>query len=66
MENSTSLAGDCGRLVGVIALRIDGGVMETVRAQTPQFDHVTIVAPLFLHKGEQGLLLLDMSRAEQK
>ncbi len=50
-------------LLGVMALRIDGPVIDTVHAQTAQFDHVTIVSPLFLHKGEQGLLLLDKRNA---
>lgn len=50
-------------LLGVIALRIDSPVIETVHAQTAQFDHVTIVSPLFLHNGEQGLLLLDKRNA---
>lgn len=46
-------------LLAVIAFRPGASLVPTAYAQTAQFDHVTIVAPLFLHRGEQGILLLD-------
>lgn len=46
-------------LLGMIALQSYAPTIETVHAQTAKFDHVTVVSPLFLHKGERGLLLLD-------
>ena len=34
-----------------------------VMAQSAKFDHVYIVSPLFLYKGQQGLLLMDRRNA---
>ena len=46
-------------LLGMIALQSYAPTIEAVHAQTAKFDHATVVSPLFLHKGERGLLLLD-------
>ena len=49
--------------LGMIAVRplIDPGVKAL--AQSARFDHIYIVSPLFLYKGEQGLLVLDRRNA---
>lgn len=46
-------------LMGVGAFRPDGTLVQTVHAQGSRFDHVTIVSPVYLHQGQEGLLLLD-------
>jgi hypothetical protein len=45
--------------LAVIALRPLYRPDTRVSADAPRFDHVQIVAPVFLYKGQQGLLLLD-------
>jgi len=45
--------------LGVRAFQPDAMPMQTVHAQTAQFDHINVVSPLFLYQGQQGLLLLD-------
>ena len=49
--------------LGMIALRplMEPGMKA--QAQSARFDHVSIVAPVFLYKGEQGLLVLDRRNA---
>ena len=44
--------------LGLIALRpfFDPAKVE---AQTARFDHVYVVSPMFLYKGQQGLLVMD-------
>ena len=46
-------------LMGAGAFRPDGTLVQTVHAQDARFDHITIVSPLYLHQGQEGLLLLD-------
>jgi hypothetical protein len=46
-------------LLGLIALRSFFNGEAIALADSARFDHVHVVAPLFLHKGKQGLLLLD-------
>ena len=50
-------------LLGVIALRPLFNPGASVLAQSARFDHVYIVSPAFLYKGEQGLLVLDRRNA---
>ena len=38
-------------LLGMIALQSHPPTIETGHAQTAKFDHVTVVSPLFLHRG---------------
>ena len=45
--------------LGIIALRPVYSPRATVSADAPKYDHVSIVAPVFLYKGQQGLLLID-------
>ena len=47
----------------LLALRpfVDPGLK--VQAQSARYDHITIVSPVFLYKGEQGLLVLDRRNA---
>ncbi len=45
--------------MGVIALRPLFHPGASVLAQSAKFDHVYIISPMFLYKGEQGLLVLD-------
>ena len=45
--------------LGIIALRLLYSPPTTVSADSPKYDHVSIVAPVFLYKGQQGLLLMD-------
>ena len=49
--------------LGMIALRplIEPGAK--VFAEGARFDHVYIVSPLFLYKGQQGLLVMDRRNA---
>ncbi len=46
--------------LGIIAFRPYVHPEQTVRAATGKFDHVTIVSPMFLYKGKQGVLAMDM------
>ncbi|MEO8594906.1 MAG: hypothetical protein ABI759_16420 [Candidatus Solibacter sp.] len=50
-------------LLGIIALRPILDPQDKVLAQSAQFDHVTIVSAVFLHKGQQGMLVLDRRNA---
>lgn len=45
--------------LGIIALRPLYNPPAAVSADASKFDHVSIVAPVFLYKGQQGLLLMD-------
>jgi hypothetical protein len=45
--------------VGVIALHQLYNPRTNALADASRFDHVSIIAPVFLYKGQQGLLLLD-------
>ena len=45
--------------LGAIAVRPYVHPEQTALAFEGKFDHVTIVSPMFLHKGNQGVLLLD-------
>jgi hypothetical protein len=45
--------------LGIIALRPLHNPEVKVAADSPKFDHVNIVAPVFLYRGQQGLLVLD-------
>jgi len=45
--------------LGIIALRPLYSPEARVSADTSKFDHVYIVSPMFLYKGQQGLLLMD-------
>ena len=49
--------------LGIIALRPLFHPPVTVEAQTAKFDHVMIVATMFLYKGQQGLLVMDRRNA---
>jgi hypothetical protein len=46
-------------LLGIIAIRLCMRSEVTVSADSGRYDYVTIVSPLFLYKGNQGVLLLD-------
>jgi len=50
-------------LLGTIALRPILDPPDKVLAQSAKFDHVTIVSPVFLYKGQQGMLVLDRRNA---
>ena len=45
--------------LGIIALRPLYQPEQRVAAESPKYDHINIVAPVFLYKGQQGLLLID-------
>ena len=45
--------------LGMMAFRPFFEPIPAVQAQSSRFDHVTILATMFLYKGQQGLLLLD-------
>jgi hypothetical protein len=45
--------------LGIIALRPLYNPETRASAESPKFDHVNIVAPVFLYRGQQGLLVLD-------
>jgi hypothetical protein len=45
--------------LGVIAFRDYVHPQQTALAFDTKFDYVTIVSPVFLYKGTQGVLLLD-------
>jgi len=49
--------------LGIIAVRPLVEPETKALAQAARFDHVTIVSPVFLYKGEQGLLVLDKRSA---
>jgi hypothetical protein len=49
--------------LGIIALRPLLDPARTAMAQTARFEHVQIISPLFLHKGNQGILVLDQRNA---
>jgi len=48
--------------LGIIAL---GPLLrpQQVMAEQGRFDHVYIMSPIFLHKGQQGLLVMDRRNA---
>ena len=46
-------------LLGMIALHPYIEPRVKVLADSAKFDHVYIVSPLFLYKGQQGLLVMD-------
>lgn len=50
-------------LLGIIALRPFLDPQDKVLAQSARFDHVTIITPLYLYKGHQGMLVLDRRNA---
>ena len=45
--------------LGMQTVRYGAAPIQTVQAQAAQFDHINVISALFLHQGEQGLLLLD-------
>jgi hypothetical protein len=45
--------------LGIIALQPYVNPERTAHADAGRFDHVTIVAPMFLYRGGQGVLLMD-------
>jgi hypothetical protein len=49
--------------LGIIALRPFFEPSVKAMAQTAKFDHVLIISPVFLYKGQQGLLVLDRRNA---
>src|ERR1700704_3359766 len=49
--------------LGMIALRPYFDPAIKVMAQAAKFDHVHIVSPVFLYKGQQGLLVMDRRNA---
>lgn len=49
--------------LGMIALRPLVNPSTEVLAQSSRFDHVYIVSPVFLYKGQQGLLVMDRRNA---
>ena len=49
--------------LGMIALRPLADPGAKVMAQAARFEHVLIVSPVFLYKGNQGLLVLDQRNA---
>jgi hypothetical protein len=50
-------------LLALIALRPLFDPATNALAQPAKFDHVYIVSPVFLYKGQQGLLVLDRRNA---
>jgi hypothetical protein len=48
---------------GMIAVRPFISPAISAQAQSSRFDHVYIISPLFLYKGEQGLLVMDKRNA---
>ncbi len=49
--------------LAMIAIRPLFQPTATARAQSARFEHIYIVSPLFLYKGDQGLLVLDQRNA---
>jgi len=49
--------------LGIIALRPFFDPPVSALAQSARFDHVYIVSPVFLYKGQQGLLVMDRRNA---
>ena len=49
--------------LGIIALRPLLEPTRTAMAQAARFEHVQIISPLFLYKGNQGILVLDQRNA---
>jgi len=49
--------------LGIIATRPFFDPPSTAHAQVARFEHIYIVSPLFLYKGDQGLLVLDQRNA---
>ena len=49
--------------LGMIAIRPLFDPAVKVLAQASKFDHVYIVSPMFLYKGQQGLLVMDRRNA---
>ena len=48
---------------GFIAMRPFFDPADKVEAQTAKFDHVCLLPTVFLHKGQQGFLLMDRRNA---
>ena len=49
--------------LGMIALRPIVDPATKVMAQQARFEHVYIVSPMFLYKGNQGILVMDQRNA---
>ena len=49
--------------LGMIALRPIVEPSAKVMAQQARFEHVYIVSPMFLYKGNQGILVMDQRNA---
>lgn len=49
--------------LGLIAIRPLFPPSATAQAQSARFEHIYIVSPLFLYKGEQGILVMDQRNA---
>jgi len=45
--------------LGILALRPMVQPGATVLAQSARFEHVEIISPVFLYKGNQGVLVMD-------
>ena len=45
--------------LAIIALRPLYRPDVSASAESPRFDHIYVVAPVFIYKGQQGLLLMD-------
>jgi hypothetical protein len=50
-------------LLAILVLRPFFEPSLRVSAQSARFDHVRIVSPVFIYKGQQGLLVLDQRNA---
>jgi len=49
--------------LGIIAIHPFIDPAASVMAQSAKFDHVYIVSPVFLYKGQQGILVMDRRNA---
>ncbi|HKD07085.1 MAG TPA: hypothetical protein VKB79_14375 [Bryobacteraceae bacterium] len=49
----------CVLLLGLVALQAFRGGTATVSAASGRYDYVSIISPVFVYKGVQGVLLLD-------
>ncbi|HTS66557.1 MAG TPA: hypothetical protein VMH28_31255 [Candidatus Acidoferrales bacterium] len=49
--------------LGIIAVRPLVEPSVRAQAQAARFDHVSIISPVFMYKGRQGLLVMDKRNA---
>lgn len=59
----TTILAAIALFLGIIALRPFFHPPVNAFAQTARFDYIHIVSPVFLYKGQQGLLVLDQRNA---